>query len=114
MLENNLNIRINLNLVSFEELIKKESTGDFEMITKSWGADYNDPMTFLSVFDMTESGNTWYDRNFKEAVENSARTTGVKRDKFLIEAEKILIDGMPAIPVFHNRYCYRFNRRFKM
>lgn len=106
MLENNLNIRVNLKLVSFEELIKKESTGDFEMITKTWEADYNDPMTFLSVF---ESSNTWYDRNFKEAVENSARTTGAKRDRFLIEAEKRLIDGMPGIPVLHNRHCYRFN-----
>lgn len=109
MLESNLNIKINLNLVSLEELMKKENTGNFEMITKSWTADYNDPMTFLSVFNAKEPGNAWYDKNFEEAVINSSRATGTERDELLIEAEKILINELPAIPVQHYRRCYRFN-----
>lgn len=109
MLENNLNVKINLNVVSFEELVEKGNSSDFELITSSWSADYNDPMTFLSVFNKKESGYAWYDRSFEEAVINSARTVRTERDGYLVEAEKILIDELPAIPVYHYRNCYRIN-----
>lgn len=108
MLNNNLNVNVKLNIVSFQELIKKRNTGDFEMITESWSADYNDTMTFLSVFNMYDA-NVWYKENFVQSIENSAITTGTTRDKLLINAEKVLIDELPAIPIYHYRYCYRFN-----
>ncbi len=109
MLETNLNIKINLNIVQYEELVKNERTGNFEMITKFWIADYNDPMAFLSVFNANKSGNAWCNENFEEAVINSTKATGAQRDELLFEAEKILIDELPAIPVYHYRNCYRFN-----
>lgn len=109
MLENNLNVKINLNVVLFEELVEKSNSGDFELITNFLSADYNDPMTFLSVFNKKESGNAWRDKSFEEAVINSARTAGTERDGYLVEGERILIDELPAIPVYHYRNCYRFN-----
>ncbi|WP_025640222.1 ABC transporter substrate-binding protein [Schnuerera ultunensis] len=110
MLENNLNIKVKLEVVTFEELIDKSNTGDFEMITNSWRADYNDSMTFLSNFSTNlNDNNFWYNQYFEDAIANSAVTAGIERDEYLIGAEEILIEELPAIPINHYRMCYRFN-----
>lgn len=110
MIESNLGIKIKLNLVSFEELIKKSNTGDYEMLFSSWSADYYDPMTYLANFvaNSEDSSNQWYNRDFEEAIAGSLKTKEAERDNYLMKAEKILIDELPVIPVNHYRSSYRF------
>lgn len=110
MLEGNLNIKVDLKIVDFEELVDRSNTGDFEMIMTLWKADYNDPMTFLTNFSInSKDNNFWYDQRFEDVIADSAITAGTERDGYLIDAEKILIEELPAIPIYHYRVCYRFN-----
>ncbi len=109
MLEGNLNIKVSLNIVTFEELIKRKLTGDFDLITSSWRADYNDPMAFLDYFNMSSNVGRWYDKKYEEAVANCRIAKIEDRDKFLIEAERILNSEIPAIPVYHYRNYYFYN-----
>ncbi len=88
----------------------RSNTGDFEMITSLWKVDYNDPVTFLANFSInSKNNNFWYNHDFEDAIANSAITVGTERDEYLIDAEKILIEELPAIPIYNYRVCYRFN-----
>lgn len=69
-----------------------------------WGADYNDPMTFLDMW-MTKSGqnNTnWgspaYDKLITDA---KAENDPAKRMDMLGNAEKILMDEAVIVPTFY-------------
>ncbi|WP_312811182.1 ABC transporter substrate-binding protein [Sedimentibacter sp.] len=113
MIENNADIKIKLNIVSFEELLKKDREGDYEMLYSSWAADYYDPMAYLANFisNSGDSSNSWYSYDFEEAIENSLKAEGKERDNYLMQAEKILIDELPAIPLNHYCRIYRFNNK---
>ena len=113
MIENNLGIKIKLNVVSFEELLRKDDAGDYEMLLSSWTADYYDPMAYLANFVANSGGggNPWHNPDFEEKIENSLKTEGKERDNYLMQAEKILVDELPAIPVNHYRKVYRFNNK---
>lgn len=113
IIENNLGIKIKLNVVSFEELIRKGDEGDYEMLLSSWTADYYDPMTYLANFTANSGGggNPWHNHDFEEKIANSLKTEGIDRDNYLMHAEKILVDELPAIPLNHYRKVYRFNNK---
>ncbi|WMJ77203.1 MULTISPECIES: peptide ABC transporter substrate-binding protein [unclassified Sedimentibacter] len=110
MLENNLDIKVNLKVVEFEELMNIGNTGKFELITMSYTADFNDPMTFfLNFSNSSKDKNRWYNEYFENEIASTFITQDELRDQHLINAEKILIEKLPAIPIYHYRNCYLFN-----
>ncbi len=68
--------------------------GNYQITINGWGADYNDPMTFMQLFTTGDSNNSahysneQYDKLVKEAV--SEKDMAVRAQKFA-EAEKILV-----------------------
>lgn len=113
MIENNAGIKITINVVSFDELMRKDSEGDYEMILSSWTADYYDPMAYLTSFvsDSENRLDEWYNYDFEEAIANSIKSEGSKRDTYLMQAEKILIDELPVIPISHYKKVYFFDNK---
>ena len=77
---------------------------DFEVARAGWVADYADPNTFLDMFqtdnenNQTGWGNPKYDELIKSAA---AEEDAAKRLKLLSEAETILIDEQPIIPIYY-------------
>jgi oligopeptide transport system substrate-binding protein len=73
------------------------------MVVSLWGADYNDPMTFLDMWitdgDFNENGysNPKYDDLVHAAQKESDPK---KRMQSLYDAEKILMEDMPVGPIF--------------
>ncbi|MGL5414209.1 MAG: peptide ABC transporter substrate-binding protein [Clostridium sp.] len=45
------------NAADFSDFLKKMGDGEFEMASAGWGADYNDPMTFLDLFTPENGSN---------------------------------------------------------
>jgi oligopeptide transport system substrate-binding protein len=104
MWKKNLGAEIKLENQEFGVYIKNRQTGNFQVARAGWGADYNDPMTYIDLL-MTGGGNNnskysnaEYDKLVKEALSSQ---DDKKRMEAMAKAEKIMINEMPIIPVYY-------------
>ncbi|PWU15530.1 MAG: hypothetical protein C5B45_02445 [Chlamydiae bacterium] len=107
-----LGISIKLEKLDFSIALDKMTTGDYSMCIASWTAMYYDPMNVLERFKYkkyTMNFSTWENAKFIELIDRSNYEQGDKRLLTLEEAEKILIDEMPIIPLHHEDYIYMIN-----
>lgn len=95
--------------IPHELRVDKQHKHDFEALLALWGADYNDPMTFL---DMWITGgefndNDWSNAKYDELVKKAdAEKVPAERAKYLIEAEKILLDEAPVGTLYFRNKVY--------
>jgi oligopeptide transport system substrate-binding protein len=105
----NLGYEVTLEPVPHALRIERSSKHDFDMVVALWGADYNDPMTFLDMwvtggeFDEGDYSNKDYD-----ALINSAKNEAdpAKRVKAMVDAEKILMDDNGVSPLYFRSRVY--------
>jgi len=67
-----------------------------------YGADYIDPYTFLSIFatETGDNGTGWIDERYVKLLDIANRTLDVeRRNQLLAEAETLLLDEQPIIPL---------------
>lgn len=103
-----LGVKVNIDVASdnatFNQAVMK---GTYQICQSGWGADYNDPMNFLEMFETGCGNNGPFFNNEKyDALIDKARLEGSKEGRFEIfsEAEKILIAEEAAIaPVSYAR-----------
>src|SRR5215211_6629202 len=82
----------------FSEKLKLETAGDFQLSNQAWQADYDDPMTFLDLFESSSTYNTsiagGYKNEHYDQLINDAKkeTDDAKRMNMLLDAEKILVE----------------------
>ncbi|TXK77136.1 peptide ABC transporter substrate-binding protein [Paenibacillus sp. N3.4] len=85
------------------------SKHDFDITLALWGADYNDPMTFLDMwitggeFDEGDYSNPQYDALIKSA---QTEVDATKRSKAMVDAEKILMDDQGVTPLYFRTTAY--------
>jgi oligopeptide transport system substrate-binding protein len=76
---------------------------DYDVSRSSWIGDYADPNTFLDVF-VTGGENSrtgWGNARYDELVEKAAREPDEERRfALLAEAEAILLDELPILPLY--------------
>ncbi|MBL0388600.1 peptide ABC transporter substrate-binding protein [Tumebacillus sp. ITR2] len=99
----NLGIDVEVENVPFKLRLKRTTDRDYDIVVSLWGADYNDPMTFLDMWitggDFNENGysNPKYDDLIHSAQKEP---DSKKRMSYLYDAEKILMEDMPVGPIF--------------
>ena len=78
---------------------------NYDVARAGWGADYNDPMTFIDMFTSTSGNNDLgfnnaeYDQLVKDAY---ATQDPAKRMELMTKAEKILIgDNTALLPLYY-------------
>ena len=92
--QDNLGAKINIKVQPFDRKLELESQGQFQLSWQGWIADYNDPMTFMDLFESTSSFNTYkysnpeYDKLIRGAREELDQD---KRMDMMKEAEEILV-----------------------
>ncbi|MGL5122963.1 MAG: peptide ABC transporter substrate-binding protein [Fusobacteriaceae bacterium] len=100
------NLGLNIELKNEEWAVFQTSRNEknYEIARHGWIADYNDPMTFLDLW-VTSSGNNDagfsnldYDKLIKEAQKEQ---NPENRTTLLHQAEDILMDEMPIIPLYY-------------
>jgi len=105
----NLGIEVEVENVPFKLRLKRSSDKDYDIVLSLWGADYNDPMTFLDMwlsdgdFNETGWGNPKYDELIKLAQNEPDKK---KRMQAMKDAEKVLMDEMPIGPIFFRGASY--------
>jgi oligopeptide transport system substrate-binding protein len=103
MWRTNLGINIGLENVEFQVKLDREKAGDYHISRGGWIGDYMDPMTILDLwltggaFNDARYSNAEYDRLLLEAKGTADQDIRMKNMR---EAEKILMEDMPVIPVY--------------
>ncbi|QIB27392.1 peptide ABC transporter substrate-binding protein [Caloranaerobacter azorensis] len=102
MWKKNLGIEVPIESVSFKIRLQKMDQADFTIVGAGWGADYNDPMTFMDMW-VTNGGNNdafWSNAKYDELIEKAINSTGDERMEYMLEAEKLLMEEMPIAPTY--------------
>lgn len=103
--EDGLGIRVELEAVEPKIFFQKVSQREFQLAAGSWTADFNDPINFLEVFkfkDASTNNTNWESAKYIDLLNQSALCRDSEERKGLLrEAEQILMDQMPIIPIFH-------------
>lgn len=103
------NLGIDVEIVTFESKLYWDEfdVGNFDVAFDGWTGDYPDPMTNLDLFmlENTADDNRWvgekaerYDALLRE---NMALVDNAQRYKNFEEAEKLLMEDMPVIPIYY-------------
>ena len=103
MWQQNLGIEVELVNQDWKVYLNREMIGDFQVSRAGWIGDYEDPNTFLDLLrpnrgnNKTGWGNPEYDRLVQLA---NTKVDQTERYELLKQAERILIDEMPIIPLY--------------
>ena len=76
-----------------------------EVFRLSWNGDYNDANSFLSMFESGNPSNLpgYSNPSFDALLESAAQQTDPDRRRmFLEEAERVLLDDHPVIPLYYH------------
>lgn len=98
-----LGIKIGLENVEFPEKLEREQSGDYQISRSGWVADFMDPMALLdlwwsnSAFNDVKYNNPKYDELIKKAKSTNDQNV---RMAAMREAEAILMEDMPVIPIY--------------
>src|SRR5215216_2650329 len=98
-----MGMNIELKPVPFAQRLKLEEDDDYQMSAQAWIAAYDDPMTFLDLFESSSTYNTSIAGHYKneryDQLINGAKEEAdeAKRMDMLLEAEKILVEEDAAI-----------------
>jgi oligopeptide transport system substrate-binding protein len=98
-----MGMKIDLKPQPFAQRLKLEEDDKYQISAQAWIADYDDPMTFLDLFESSSPYNTSIAGHYKneryDQLINDAKeeTDAAKRMDMLLEAEKLLVEEDAAM-----------------
>ncbi|HBM16937.1 MAG TPA: peptide ABC transporter substrate-binding protein [Lentisphaeria bacterium] len=104
MWQSNLNIKVELVNKEWKMYLDSFRTRDFSIAAASWIGDYNDPLTFLGMWtsDSTNNRARWSNSQYDKLIEDaSVLSDQATRYDYFNEAEKLLMDQMPVMPLYY-------------
>lgn len=105
MWKTNLGVsNIKLSNQEWAVFVNSRQKGDYQIARHGWLGDYTDAMTFIDLFT-TGNGNNdaqWSNKEFDKIV-NQARlaSSDTERMQLLHQGEKLFLDDVIMIPIFH-------------
>jgi oligopeptide transport system substrate-binding protein len=103
MWKRHLNVDIALASQDWKVHMDAETNMHYQISRASWIGDYVDPATFLDLF-LTGSGNNrtgWSNGRYDELIARASRNSDRDgRHDFLRQAERILMDEVPIVPIY--------------
>lgn len=88
----------------FSDYLTKVQSQQFDIAMSGWGADYNDPMTFLDLFGKDNGNNNgkWVNEKYEELLKKVQNETDTaKRLEIFAEMEKQVIEDAAIAPLFY-------------
>ncbi len=109
MLSKTLGVRTEIVQVPKKQYFQLLDDGDFDIAYGNWFPDYDDAMTYIDVY-LTGNGvnrGRFSNTAFDDMVKAAKSTPDLKlRGEKLFEAEKILLDELPIVPIFWGCNAY--------
>lgn len=114
MWKKNLGIDVTLRNLERKVQLTEANKHNFVVNRDGWIADYNDPMTFLDIF-ITTNGNNYcgYNNPKYDELITAAKHEGdaEKRTAMLHQAEDMLIEDMPIMPIYEYTEVVCMNKK---
>jgi oligopeptide transport system substrate-binding protein len=104
-----LGLEIRLVNQEWKTLQSTRRTGDFQVLRSVWNPDYLDPLSFLNVWTSSSADNYtgWSSPDYDQLLFRAARTADAEaRNKLLQQAEALLLDDAPLIPLYHYTHVF--------
>ena len=99
-----IGVKVELSNQEWAVFLNTRQQGHYEIARQGWVGDYNDPMTFLDLF-VTGGGNNdcgFSNAKYDELIAAAkVETDANKRMDMLREAEDILMEEMPMLPIYY-------------
>ncbi|PWK13468.1 peptide ABC transporter substrate-binding protein [Tumebacillus permanentifrigoris] len=98
-----LGIDVEIESVPSKLRFQRQQKHDFELVMSLWGADYNDPMTFLDMYTSTSPFNdvSYKNPKYDELIQSANQEPdSKKRMQYLYDAEKLLMADMVEGPIY--------------
>ncbi|AEF16782.1 ABC-type transporter, periplasmic subunit [Thermoanaerobacterium xylanolyticum LX-11] len=108
MWNQNLGVNVQIKNEAFKIRIDDMNKGNYDMVLAGWGADYNDPMTFLDMWETNNGNNTAFYSNpeYDKLIDDAKSTPDLKkRNDDMIQAEKIAMNDMAIGPLYFQAYA---------
>lgn len=106
----NLGINVNIDNTEWQVYLERLNVLDFQVARLGWIADYNDASSFLDMYRTADSGNNdtgWENEEFKSLIDQaSAEQDPAVRTDLQLQAEAIMVDEMPVIPLYYYTNLY--------
>ncbi len=103
MWKKHLNIDVKLLNQDWKVYLSSMNQLDYQIARSAWIADFLDPINFLECF-LSYSGNNrtgWENKQYDKLVEQAYRESNEdKRNELLFQAEEILLEELPIIPIY--------------
>lgn len=109
MWKEHLGIEVTLINQEWKVYLSSTNSKDYEIARMGWISDYNDPNSFLDLW-VTGSGNNhtgWSNRTYDSLVDAASRASDQSiRYGHFREAESVLMDELPIIPIYFYTNVY--------
>ncbi len=109
MWRRHLNIQVGLYNQEWQVYLSTVNNMNYQIARASWIADFLDPITFLDLWvtDGRRNSTGWSNAEYDALIQRSAETADpAARNQIFQQAEAILLDEMPVIPIYHFRSNY--------
>lgn len=116
MWKDNLGINVGLENQEWKVFLQSKLRGEFELARQGWIGDYVDPNTFMDLYT-SNSGNNhtgWANDEFDALIAAAAKESDPQqRLEIFHQAETILADEVPFIPIYFYMSTYLIDQRVK-
>jgi len=109
-LQKNLGITVELRAEDWGTYFKKFTTGDFQVLSLVWFTWYQDPtynLEYVKYKNLTINGTGWEHPEYIRLLNLADATVDPStRNTYLRQAEELLMQELPVIPVFYHTFKY--------
>ncbi len=108
-LKTTLGIELAIESMPFKSRIERMSNKDFSIVFAGWGPDYNDPMTFLDMYETGNGNNhtSYSNKAYDELLDKVRKELDpATRFGYLTELEKTLMTDIPIAPIYWRSIDY--------
>jgi oligopeptide transport system substrate-binding protein len=94
-LQDNLGAKVQIRIQPFDRKLELEANGEFQLSYQGWSADYNDPMTYLDLWESDSPFNTggYSNDRYDQLIEQARQEADpAARMDMLLEAERLFIE----------------------
>lgn len=109
MWKKNLGIDVTLVNQEWKVVLDRIKQKQYAIARRSWIANYDDPLTFLELFEKTSPRNNtgFANVDFDQTIEQARiEQNRSKRKELFQKAERMLSDETPVIPIYFNQRTY--------
>lgn len=115
-LQTKLGLSIKLHTTPITEHFHKLKTKNYDMAITAWVSQFDDPVNYLERFDASSSNKNysgWEDSQFTHLIKCSYQKESKERALLLHQAESLIIEELPILPLYHFNLTYLQNEQLE-